>query len=91
VTLVGRVRRDFSAVPHGRGIVQETLGRWTVTLGSTLPTSDGHLVKLPFPHGALPPEEVYSRGRVQLRLAAPGHGVFESEQEATQIVPYAAW
>jgi hypothetical protein len=90
VELTGRVRRDFSAVPHGRGMIEESLGRWTVNLASALPTTDGYLIKLPFAWGALPPEEVYSRGRVHLRLAAPGNGVFEAVTEAVQILPYAA-
>jgi hypothetical protein len=89
VELVGLSRRDFISAPHSGGVVQQTLDRWTQSLAAGLPTGDGLLLKLPF-HGSPPsPESVASRGRVQVRLVAPGHGVFEEVLDGVPIRPFA--
>jgi hypothetical protein len=87
VELTGAVRRSFHAAPHGRGAVCQTLGRWTKTLATSLPTDNGYLIKLPLPAGPLSPEQIASRGRMHVRLVVPGQGVFEAAREGVILVP----
>ncbi|MEQ8789171.1 MAG: hypothetical protein RIC55_22855 [Pirellulaceae bacterium] len=84
VELLGRPRRERNSPSHP-GQPLRTLGKWTrsVTLG------DGKSFQLPFQ--AVQPEfqpGVGAIGLVHVRLAVPGHGVFNASYDGVRIRPY---
>ena len=89
IQLQGAVRRDFHAAPHSRGVVVETLDRWNERLSAAQPAPDGYLFRLPFQSHHPSADSVDARGRVLVRLIAPGHGVFEDAREAVPIRRFA--
>ncbi len=88
VELQAAVRRDFDAAPRSRGIVRETVGRWTRSLANAPLGSDGFFVKAPFTADAASHTVAAYRGRVEVRLVVPGHGVFEHAVEGVTLRPW---
>jgi hypothetical protein len=88
VELQAAVRRDFNAAPHHRGTAIETLDRWSESLATAPLTADGYLFRLPFRADHASNDWVAARGRVFVKLVAPGHGVFEDARDAVPIRPF---
>jgi hypothetical protein len=92
VELFASQRREFHHAPLAGGDTLERVERWTRRIESQDFTSGGVRLKLPF--GAVHPEFdqkwlAHYYGLVHVRLAAPGHGVFEASQDGVRIRPYA--
>ncbi len=89
VTLIAQRGRRFQDVPHGRGQVIRTLGRWTRRVWPEDVGAAGAVYKLPFQ--ATHPEfqlDVGTHGLVHVRLTVPGQGVFEDSQDFVRIRPF---
>jgi len=83
-------RRDYNQVPHGRGMSVDRIGRWSRAIRAADLTASGVVVKLPFQ--AVHPEfdnDTWSHGLVHLRLAVPGHGVFEDSMDGVRVREFA--
>ena len=90
VDLVVVRRRDFNAMPDGRGRSFDRIGRWTVAVSAAEIGTSGATIRLPFQ--AIHPEfdtTTSPYGLVHLRYSAPGHGVFEASQDVVRIRPFA--
>jgi hypothetical protein len=90
VDLVVVRRRDFSALPDGRGRSFDRIGRWTVAVSAADIGASGVTIRLPFQ--AVHPEldtTTSPYGLVHLRYSAAGHGVFEASQDVVRIRPFA--
>lgn len=90
VELITPRRRDFSQVPHGRGMSIDRIGRWSRSIRHKDLGASGIVLKLPFQ--ATHPEfdsDVWNHGFIHLRLVVPGHGVFEDSVDGVRIRQFA--
>lgn len=85
-------RRSFDLAPLSGGDTLELVERW---LQPVRPEDFGHTgVRLRLPFGAIHPElrpdwVASHYGLVHVRLAAPGHGVFEGSRDGVRVQPWA--
>ncbi len=89
-TLIATKRHTFRAVPHGRGQVPETIGRWTNRVRASDFGNGGVSIKLPFQ--ASHPEwdtDIDTMGLVHIRLVVPGQGVYEHSLDRVRLRPFA--
>ena len=94
----GSVAMDLTAIratgfyghPRGRGEVVDRVGTWTKALRED--DFDRGVAELRLPFQSRHPEfatDISSHGLVHIRLVVPGHGVFESSQDAVRIREFA--
>ena len=91
VTLLAFQRRDLDQAVRSRGESIERIGQWTRRLDAESIGPHGAVFKLPYQ--AIHPEFDTVQaplGIVNLRLAAPGHGVFEDSLDDVRIRRYSA-
>lgn len=92
VELYAPQRRVFHHAPLSGGDTLELVERWTRSLSADQIGSSGVRLRLPFGavHPELDPEWLASwYGLVHVRLAIPGHGVFEDSRDGVRIRPWA--
>jgi hypothetical protein len=92
VELFAPQRRTFDLAPMSGGDTLELVERWTRAVKPEDFGSGGVRLQLPF--GAVHPElrpdwVAWHYGLVHVRLAVPGHGVFEASRDGVRIVPWA--
>lgn len=92
VELFAPQRRTFDLAPMSGGDTLELVERWTRAIEPLDVGPSGIRLRLPF--GAIHPElrtdwTAWHYGLVHVRLAAPGHGVFEASRDGVRIVPWA--
>jgi hypothetical protein len=92
VELFASQRRAFHHAPLSGGDTLELAERWTRAINPAELRPGGYRFRLPF--GAVHPELdpdwlAYHYGLVHVRLAIPGHGVFEDSRDGIRIRPWA--
>ena len=92
VELYAPQRRTLDLAPTSGGQTLELVERWTRAIQPSDFTASGVRVRLPF--GAITPElqprwMASPYGLVHIRLAVPGHGVFEDSRDLIRLRPYA--
>jgi hypothetical protein len=92
VELFAPQRRTLELAPTSGGQTLELVERWTRAIQPSDFTASGVRVRLPF--GAITPElqprwMASPYGLVHIRLAVPGHGVFEDSRDLVRLRPYA--
>ena len=90
VELFAPQRRVFHHAPLSGGDTLERVERWTRTVHMDDFGSSGVRLRLPF--GAVHPEfdnDWLAYGLVHVRMAAPGHGVFDDSRDGIRIRPWA--
>jgi hypothetical protein len=86
VRLMADRHTPFHQVPQGCGEVPRTVGRWTVPVERHDFGAAGAVVELPFSN-RLPDHDPSwaEQGTVHVRLAAPGHGVFDEKVTRVRV------
>jgi hypothetical protein len=92
IELFAPQRHVFHHVPQSGGDTLELVERWTRNIRAVDFTANGVRLRLPF--GAVHPEFdsdwlASHYGLVHVRLAAPGHGVFDASRDGLRIRPWA--
>ena len=91
VELFAQERRTLDLAPNSGGETLELVERWTRAIAPDEFTANGVRLRLPF--GAITPElqstwRASPYGLVHVRLAVPGHGVFEDSRDMVRLRPY---
>lgn len=84
--LFAAVERRFQAVPHGRGTSVLAVARWSHAVRVEESQRGEHVVQLPF--SAAQPvgnDLASSYGLLHVKLAVPGHGVFEDSYDGLTL------
>jgi len=92
VELFAPQRRKLELAPNSGGDTLELVERWTRSIEPGDFLAGGARLRLPF--GAITPElqprwTASPYGLVHIRLAIPGHGVFEDSRDMVRVRPYA--
>jgi hypothetical protein len=92
VELFAPQRRTLDLAPQSGGDTLEIVERWTRAITPDEFGPSGVRLRLPF--GAITPElqpnwTAWHYGLVHVRLAIPGHGVFEDSRDGVRIRPWA--
>ena len=89
VELFAPTIRKYHEAPQSRGYAVDLIERWTVSLRAGSFRGGTARVRLPF--GALHPQfdrKIDQLGLVHVRLAVPGHGVFEQSLDGVSLRPF---
>jgi hypothetical protein len=92
VELFAPQRRTLDLAPQSGGDTLELVERWTRAITPDDFGPSGARLRLPF--GAITPElqpnwTAWHYGLVHVRLAIPGHGVFEDSRDGVRVKPWA--
>jgi hypothetical protein len=92
VELYAQQRRTLDLAPQSGGSTLEVVERWTRAITPEDFGPSGVRLRLPF--GAITPElqpnwTAWHYGLVHVRLAVPGHGVFEDSRDGIRVRPWA--